>query len=282
MKNRFKQYSPRLTFHHDGFDRVNLWLDRPTVPFDIQRLAPHCRDFSLAVTQPRYHANRKGQLALYQPTALCLQMLRDLCGAEIGIELVYAEINRDLEFKSLHQLSAMRSAFMESAHMPYQRGLVSDFNGTFYWGVRSKAAHRQGSVMCLYTDRPSKVMNASQNLNSNPCFHLEWRVSGKAALARIGLRALDDLINFNHAGHWRDNLNLYKLPSKTDLGRLLAKLDGGSPDVSSVAHLKRANRWLDAHRIDGQFVLHNALKTTPKIARHLSRNYWLNLVLSCD
>lgn len=166
--------------------------------------------------------------------------------------------------------------------MPYQRGLVSDFNGTFYWGVRSKAAHRQGSVMCLYTDRPSKVMNASQNLSSTPCFHLEWRVSGKAALARIGLRALDDLINFNHAGHWHDNLNLYKLPSKTDLGRLLAKLDGGSPDVSSVAHLKRANRWLDAHRIDGQFVLHNALKTTPKIVHHISRNDWLKLVLSCE
>ena len=149
MKNRFKQYSPRLTFHHDGFDRVNLWLDRPTVPFDIQRLAPHCRDFSLTATQPRYHANRKGQLALYQPTASCLQMLRDLCGAEIGIEVVYAEINRDLGFKNAHQLSAMRSAFMESAHMPYQRGLVSDFNGTFYWGVRSKAAHRQGRAYRL-------------------------------------------------------------------------------------------------------------------------------------
>ena len=37
----------------------------------------------------------------------------------------------------------------------YQRGLVSEFNSTFYWGARSKAAHRQGSVMCLYTDRPS-------------------------------------------------------------------------------------------------------------------------------
>jgi hypothetical protein len=82
--------------------------------------------------------------------------------------------------------------------------------------------------------------------------------------------------------HWHDNLNLYKLPSKTDLGRLLAKLDGGSPDVSSVAHLKRANRWLDAHRIDGQFVLHNALKTTPNISRYLPRNTWLKLVLSCE
>ena len=136
--------------------------------------------------------------------------------------------------------------------------------------------------MCLYTDRPSKAMNASPDLSSTPCFHSEWRVSGKAALARLGLRSLDDLINFDHVGHWHDNLNLYKLPSKTDLGRLLAKLDGGSPDVSSVAHLKRANRWLDAHRIDGQFVLHNALKTTPKIVRFLPRNTWLKLVLSCE
>ena len=128
----------------------------------------------------------------------------------------------------------------------------------------------------------TKVMSESQNLSSTPCFHLEWRVSGKAALARLGLRALDDLINFDHVGHWQDNLNLYQLPSKTDLGRLLAKLDGGSPDASSVAYLKRANRWLDAHRIDGQFVLHNALKTTPNISRYLPRNTWLKLVLSCE
>lgn len=282
MKSRFKNRSSHLAFLHDGFDRVNFWFDRPTPPFDLQRLAPHCGDLFFTAAQPRYHADRKGQLTLYQPTASCLQLLRDLCGAEIGIELVYAEINRDLGLKSVHQLSAMRSAFIESAHMPYQRGLVSDFNGTFYWGVRSKAAHRQGSVMCLYTDRPSKAMNASENLSSTPCFHLEWRVSGKVALARIGLRALDDLINFDHVGHWQDNLNLYQLPSKTYLGRLLAKLDGGSPGVSSVAYLKRANRWLDAHRIDGQFVLHNALKTTPHVARHLSRNTWLKLALSCE
>lgn len=282
MKSRFKKRSSHLAFLHDGFDRVNFWIDRPTLPFDVQRLAPHCGDLFFTAAQPRYHANRKGHLALYQPTASCLQMLRDLCGAEIGIELVYAEINRDLGFKNVQQLSAMRNAFLESAYMPYQRCLVSEFNGTLYWGVRSNAAHRQGSVMCLYTDRPNKVMSASPNMRSNPCFHLEWRVSGKAALARLGLRALDDLINFDHVGHWEDNLNLYQLPSKTDLGRLLAKLDGGSPDVSSVAYLKRANRWLDAHRIDGQFVLHNALKTTPNVARHLPRNTWLKLVLSCE
>ena len=36
-------------------------------------------------------------------------MLRDLCGAEIGIEVVYAEINRDLGFKSLHAHAGRRS-----------------------------------------------------------------------------------------------------------------------------------------------------------------------------
>ena len=64
---------------------------------------------------------------------------------------------------------------------------------------------------------------------------------------------------------------MFELPAKpTALGKLLAKACGADTDVSGTALRKRARRWKVKHSIGRQFVMHNALRATPKIIPFLS------------
>ena len=175
---------------------------------------------------------------------------------------------------------ALRTTFLQALKVPHQRVLFYLCEGTFYCGRRAENGDRDGSVLVLYIDRSSKINNARPGGDAMKCFHVELRLSGKDALAKHGIRSLDDLISFDHERHWQTSLKLYMLPSKTELGRLLAACYGGRSDVSDTAYLKRANRWLAEHSLDGQFIMHNALKETPKLERHLAQMDWNGLMES--
>ena len=83
---------------------------------------------------------------------------------------------------------------------------------------------------------------------------------------------------FDHDRHWAERIRLYDITNKTELGRKLAMCMGGKANASNPAYLKRGNKWIDDHTEDGNFVMHNGLKSTPDLQSLLttiSWNQWL-------
>ncbi len=284
----------------DGFDIVTLWLDRPELPMPERRLWPHCSSVDITCYQPKYQANRKLLVRLHQPTAGCLKVLRSGIGREVGVAITSAEIARDVTLWPTSTVPSLQDAFLGSVRVPYQRDPVVEHKGTWYYGRRTsnakaqeddqeppdlndtstavveheKKGRRQGHVLAVYADKPSKQNNARPDETEPPCLHIEWRASGKAALEHLGIRALDDLLCFDFDRHWDARIRLHSMPTKTALGRLLAKVNCGSEDSSGTAYRKRANRWLANYEINGQFVLHNALQDERALGRKLTRITW--------
>lgn len=262
-----------------GVDRLTIWTDRTVSEAELEELREHCTDLKVKHGQPKFQANRKCKLELFQPTRKCLRLLRQIFGAEINADLTYVELARDVILPKRAR-SALRSVFLGAVKVPHQRAFFIQYEGTYYCGLRAGNDDRDGSVLTLYTDRSSKINDARPDADAVKCFHVELRLSGKAAVAKHGIRSLDDLIHFDHKQHWQRSLKFYVLPSKTELGRLLAACCGGRMDSSDTAYLKRANRWLAAHSLDGQFIMHNALKATPGLERHLAKTDWGGLMES--
>ena len=275
LPSRFQlQTQPYITT--DGFDHLIFWFDRSELPFDIDLLRPHCRDLKVNARQLEFHANCKLSLSLFQPTRKCLILLRDGIGREIGANVTYAEIARDVLVRDAVTAARLRDDFLGRVRIPYQRHpfLPYQDTGTWYCGPPTK----KGSVTTLYCDRPSKINNVRPTDGDAPDFHLEWRAIGRDALAQAGIASLDDLILFEPDKFWAERIRLYEMPNKTELGRQLAKCMGGKTAASNPAYLKRGNKWIDDHTQDGSFVLHNALQSTPKLHSILpiiSWNQWL-------
>ena len=247
----------------DGFDHLILWFDRSELPFNIDLLKPHCGKPTSTKRQPKFHANRKLSLSLFQPTLKCLILLRELIGREMVVDVTYAEVARDILVKNATAATSLMEAFLASVFVPYSHHTFNRYQdtGTWYCGPLTK----KGSVVAAYPDRPSKINNARPFDDNDPDFHFEWRASGKDALAQIGIGSIDDLIMFDHDRHWAERITLYDIKNKTELGRKLSKCMGGKANASNPAYLKRGNKWIDDHTEDGKFVLHNALKSTPDL-----------------
>ena len=55
-----------------GVDRVTIWLDRLASGAEFEDLREHCTCLSVTNDQPKFQANRKCKLDLFQPTRKCL------------------------------------------------------------------------------------------------------------------------------------------------------------------------------------------------------------------
>ncbi|WP_234687654.1 hypothetical protein [Comamonas aquatica] len=263
-----------------GVDRVTIWLDRPASEAEFEALCEHCTCLTVTNDQPKFQANRKCKLDLFQPTRKCLRMAKEILRAETNADLTYVELARDVTLPNKARM-ALLIAFLGSVKVRGQRSLFVQCKGTFYCGKRAESGGRDGSVLAVYADKASKINNARPDADAMECFHVELRLSGKDALNKHGIRTLQDLIVFNHKQFWKKSLKFYALPrSKTKLGRLLAACSGGRADASDTAYLKRANRWLAKHSLDGPLVLHNALKATPELEHYLAPTDWNDLMKS--
>jgi hypothetical protein len=264
--------APSEIAYDDGYDLIRLFLDRPELPFPVSKLQPHCYAVSQISSQPKYQSNRKLGIEIFQPTLKCLEVLREGLGQEVGVDIVYAEIGRDVIHDDQRIIKHLEAAFLECAEIPYFRDLVLPVEKTTWYFSRRKPI---GHVLAMYADKPSKLNNSRPNNYDPACLHIEWRTSGKKPLQSIGISSLDDLINFDFDRHWKDRLKLHDIPSRTKLGKLLAMVIGGMTDASATAHLKRANTWLNRHRKLEKFVLQNALTVNPEMAIKLPVMTWL-------
>ena len=262
-----------------AYDRVHIPLDRLELPIKLKSLKKHCTNITATTLLGKYNPRWKNEVQIFQPTKKCLRVLNNALKNDIGAKVIYAEIACDLVAKDDEQAQAWRNLFLAAVHMKYQSQSVvlDDEHGTAYYYGRREAAHgnKRGHVLAVYADKPSKLNNAQPQDSAPPCFHFEWRSTGGAALERFGIASIDDLIQFDHKKFWDENIHIYLLPKKWELGQILATLCGANPNVSDEALRRRAARWLANHSLDGNFVMHNALLSTPGIEKHLKRvHFW--------
>jgi len=268
-----------------GLDRITVWLDRPELPVEHDRLEKYCTDIKVVPMQMQFNPQWKLQVQLFQPKIKCLQIFKVALGNNIAALPNYAEIAADIPVSSKRRAGELRDAFLSSAKMKYQRQcVVLDNNETiYYFGRRTDVeGNKRGHVLAVYADRPSKLLNAQPDENDIKCLHIEWRTTGAAELARFGMASIDDTIRFNHPHFWDDHTFMYELPKPTELGRILASNSGCDPNVSGTALRNRAARWRAKYSINGKFVMHNALLDTPNIEKHfkkLSFQEWLKMMM---
>lgn len=259
-----------------AYDRVGVWLDRPELPFPDNILKDQCCKVVVDPRQAPYQARWKLKLEIFQPTIKCLIRLVKALGNEVAVQISYAEIACDLPSTSKRLARLQCDSFMAAAKMQYKSDSVVQFGRTYYFGRRTNGKKRLPRVLAVYADRSSKLLNARPEDSSAPSMHIEARLSGSPSLEQEGIACLNDLIHFDHHAFWERCLRLYQLPKcKTELGRLLATVSGDAPTVSGSALRKRASRWLERHAlVDGGrevFVMHNALRSTPNLAKKLHK-----------
>ena len=273
-----------------GFDRFTIWIDRPECPFELSRIENHCFKVEANYQQMPHNPRWKCRVEIFQPTHSCLEILANEFGCATAVVINYVETAFDLPFDSRRRTRERarerRNSFLASAKVLNLRHdviLEKKNQTTFYCGGR-----RSPSVLALYSDKPSKLNNARPLEDDLRCAHQELRITGEAAVAECGIVSIDDLIRFDHAKFWSENLRFYKIPNnKTQLGRLLAIACGDSVDVTGSALRKRATRWIKKHSIfddhSDVFVMHNALRATSNIEKllpQISFTDWLDEVMS--
>jgi hypothetical protein len=272
-----------------GYDRLTIFLDYSELPLLASDLERHCKKIVIEGRQMKNNARWKCCLNIFQPTRQCLVLLAKGLGHDVSSIVTYVEIACDLPGGSKRQLLARRNSFLESAKMRYQhQEVVLDRRGTtYYYGRRTDGETRRPNVLAVYADRPSKLNNARPPEDAPPCLHIEWRVTGSAALAAHGIVSLDDLIQFHFLRFLGKNIRFYQIPKPTPLGVLLAKACGVDHRVSGSALRKRAAQWRMKHSIDKNFVMHNALRDTSAVGQKLAKKFetisfaaWLEMVLS--
>lgn len=283
--NPYHRFTPYAVF---SYDRIGLYIDHSDWPLPMERLEAMCGGIKVLPANIPYQARWKQQIHLFQPTAKALRILNDALKGGVAAGLSYAEIAFDVLHPDPQHVKAIRNSFLASVKLRYGRDKVVRRIATYYFRRRTTGATRTPKNLALYADKPSKLDNGSHYLEGLPCAHFEIRISGSDSLEKEGIVSLQDLIRFNHRAFWERNLRLYSVPSQpTKLGRMLALLDGASTEVSGTALRKRAIRWMERHSISHEqsmnFVLHNALLASPKLAQKLTQltfREWLDGALN--
>jgi hypothetical protein len=222
-----------------------------------------------------------------QPSIRCLRRIHAALGAQVSALVSYVEIAVDVKLAEPRAARRFRNAFVQSVKVRGQRAHVNRFKRTWYFGQRAKnGAGKAPNVVVAYADKPSKLHDAKGPSHHDACFHVEWRASGQKNLARLGIGALADLINFDHMAFWDSHIKLFVLPKKNLLGERLRHLKGLRDEVSDSALRKRANEWIEGYLVPvdkaatkSVFAMHDALVDTPKLEKALERvpfEVWLN------
>lgn len=283
--DRQHSFTPYPVF---GYDRIGLYLDHADRPVPIEQLETTCSGIEIAPANIPYQARWKQQIHLFQPTPRALRILDEALKGGVAVGISYAEIALDILHPDKRHLKAIRNSFLASVKFHYGRDEVILDESTYYYCRRSTGTTRTPKNLVLYADNPSKLHNGRHDHDGLPCCHFEMRISGSDSLEKEGIVSLQDLISFKHRAFWERNLRLYSVPTQpTKLGRMLALADGASTEVSGTALRKRANRWMERHSISHErsmnFVLHNALLASPKLAQKLTQltfREWLDEALN--
>ncbi|WP_281718922.1 hypothetical protein [Pandoraea apista] len=251
-----------------GFDRITVWTDHPAPDIPVHLIKQHCRDVTVRnCNSQKFHPLWQTEIYVHQPTRQALVELQSALGAGRRTSIQYAEVAIDWITRDCVAAGFFYDFVLEHLRVPYMRQPVRFEEGTAYFArLAARNGKKVGTNVVMYADEPSKL--GAPALVDQPCCHLEYRFHGIETLAQHGLLSLSDCVDFDHHTFWLENLRLYVLAKKVELGRRLAP-DGTL--VSDVALTKRANTLLDRYRCGDVVVLQDLWCEQPLIAKLVTR-----------
>lgn len=253
-----------------GYDRITLWTDGPDLAFAPKKLSHHCQHIEVTYGQMHFQPTAQIKVDLFQPSTKCLELIASELCRGTAVLITYVEIALDLLADNDQDSNRWKIELLKSVRMRYQRNVVlqsedGDKDGAHYFGRR-----RDRNTLAVYADNPSKLNVANAKGNDSPCLHIEWRASGSDALFALGIVSIEDLIKFDHEAFWNEGLCFYRMPRRTELGRILTRAATQREDVGDAALRKRARNWEALNSdVRGNFILHNALLGKAHIVRQL-------------
>lgn len=162
------------------------------------------------------------RLILTQPSEACLRFF----AARDGTELNRVELALDIITPFASQLKQWASVGFLQRH--HGRREITIFPGDNF---RMADLGCRGRNFQAYDDKPSKVYGETD------CFHLEAKITGVAALRRLGINSVSDLLTFNHARFWQRHFIIAKI-DMARLGRYHANCCDGTKRRSTLIHRK--------------------------------------------
>jgi hypothetical protein len=176
------------------FDKVGGWLRQPVSDRTHARLCDLGAEFPYRA--PRFTASNWQAIHLHRPDPEALQLL-DSPGQ---VHLNYGEFALDLTFAD--QLKKLKAEDWTDRHL-IRKYHPSKYGIRWVKGVTRYDAPRSAqNGITLYTDRASRITGELA------CLHVEWRCNGVAALRRIGINSVADLLTFDHRAFWQQRLIL--------------------------------------------------------------------------
>jgi hypothetical protein len=156
---------------------------------------------------------RRQRLRLTRPTEVCLRFF-----AERDDQLNHVEIALDIITPFARELKrATRFGFVQPRHGS-RKSTIFDDNGNF----RTADLGHPGVSFQAYDDKPSKVTGEF------PCFHFEAKITRVAALRRLGIHSVADLLTFDHAKFWHRHFVVHEIGGLAKLGRCEANRVNGT------------------------------------------------------
>ncbi len=195
--------SGRINAVYDYTDAVGCWFRNPLSEKQLRFLNDNCgsirragkRRGDINVSEPAWWDYRYRQvLRIYQPNAKAIEFLaqRD------DILLNYFELARDLilpDEQDVQELMKLTTRhFVQRWHR--KRQVTVFFSGNY----RTGRLHQKGTVFQFYGDKPQR------ETGEYCCFHMEAKVTGSAALTRMGIEHPRNLIGFSADAFWNHNL----------------------------------------------------------------------------
>lgn len=235
-----------------GFDRITLWVNhpKPKIPRSIRnRLG---RKVTIKTRSVTYHAYWQTEIRIHQPYVDGLRGLtRVLCG-KYATKITYAEIAIDWIAASRDDAAQLQQYILQHFYLKHSRYAVKFEKSTAYYGPRASETHGKfHRNFVIYADKFSKLARGKKL----PCCHLEYRF-GSPKLKCIGLFTIGDCAAFDFHGFWPRHLNLVRISSKKNLGRIL---EPENQDVSGASFRQRADVFLKVHAYQGGFILQDCI-----------------------
>lgn len=253
-----------------GVDRLELHLTSVELGIAPAVFKSHCQDLKIEVGAMPFGKMYKAKLTILQPKPTIWSLLEAAVGRQIGVLLTYVELVIDFIKSNIRSAKKFKRRFLGAAHVLHQHGSVTQVVGregaTYYFATRSRpGGGKRGNVPVIYADKLSKLQSAHKG---SPCVHLEWRIQGSAELRKVGLVTIADLQQFDHVGFWQERIRMRILPSKTQIGAILAGRKAKT--LGDEALRKRSRVMLKKFTLGDAFILQNAIRMHPAIARKTS------------
>ena len=180
------------------FDKIQVRMKRMLTDKQMVFLREHCRSVDQRIGHPIRNSKADWLLTTVCADEKALKFIAARRGAFINFVECAFDIPTD---------NPERMVDLFDAHFVQPRHGRDNFTAQEH-GTYTRHA-RPGIRFVWYGDKLSKKVGV-------PCLHLEARAHGVAAVRRVGINEPGDLLQFNHAEFWKQNLSLLTI----DLERL--------------------------------------------------------------